>query len=91
MKTTDTKDLTLADFPPTQKRRLARATAEGVELLAYPGGNPYFIEWARLDSPLKAVRWIHHLAGKPWMSPQMLKALIEATARHFGWKMDEPL
>lgn len=41
MKTTETKDLTLADFPPMQKRQLARATAEGVELPAYPGGNPY--------------------------------------------------
>lgn len=73
------------------KRRLARATAEGVEILAYPGGNTYMIEWERLDSPIKAVRWIHHLAGKPWMSPQMLKDLIETTARHFGWKMNEPL
>ena len=83
MKTTDTKDLKLSDFPTMQKRRLARSTAEGLELPAYPGGKPYSIEWARLDSPIKAVRWIHHLAGKPWMSPQMMKDFIEVLMRHF--------
>jgi len=85
MKMQQTKDLKLSDFAPMPKRRLARATAEGVELLAYPGGNPYMIEWARIDAPIKAVRWIHHLAGKPWMSPQMVKDLIEAIMRHFKW------
>lgn len=85
MKLQQTKGLKLSDCAPMPKRRLARATAEGVELLAYPGGNPYMIEWARLDSPLKAVRWIHHLAGKPWMSPQMVKDLIEDIMRHFKW------
>ena len=63
----------------------ARATAEGVEILAYPGGNTYMIEWERLDSPIKAVRWIHHLAGKPWMSPQMMKDLVEVVMQHFKW------
>ena len=85
METTDTKDLKLSDFPTMPKRRLSMATAEGLELLAYPGGNPYFIEWARLDSPIKAVRWIHHLAGKPWMSPQMVKDLVVVLMRHFKW------
>ena len=49
------------------------------------------IEWERLDSPMKTLRWIRHLAGKPWASPTMLKDLIEATARHFGWEADGPL
>ena len=85
MKTTKARDVKLSDFPTTQRRRLARATAEGLEILAYPGGNPYFVEWARLDSPIKAVRWIHHLAGKPWMSPQTMKDFIEVIMRHFKW------
>lgn len=85
-----TKDLKLSDFAPMPKRRLARATAEGVELLAYPGGNRYVIEWARLETPLKAVRWIRHLAGKPWATPQMIRDFIEATARHFRWRWNAP-
>ena len=85
MKTIETIDLKLSDFPKMPKRRLARATAEGLELLAYTGVNPYSIEWARLDSPIKAVRWIHHLAGKPWLSPQMLKDLVEVLMQHFKW------
>ena len=84
MKTTRAIDLKLSDFPTMPKRRLARATAEGIEL-ACPGGNPYFVEWARLDSPIKAVRWIHHLAGKPWLSPQMMKDLVVVLMRHFKW------
>ena len=85
MKTIETIDLKLSDFPKMPKRRLARATAEGLELLAYTGVNPYSIEWARLDSPIKAVRWIHHLAGKPWLSPQMLKDVVEVLMQHFKW------
>ena len=85
MKLQQTNGLKLSDFAPTVERPLARATAEGVELPAYPGGNPYAIEWARLDSPIKAVRWIHHLADKPWMSQQMMKDLIETIMRHFKW------
>ena len=85
MKPQQAKDNKLSDFAPMPERRLARATAEGVELLACPGGNPYMIEWARLDSPIKAVRWIHHLAGKPWMSPQMVKDLVVVLMRHFKW------
>lgn len=85
MKLQQTNDLKLSDFAPMPKRRLARATAAGVELPAYPGDNPCVIEWARLDSPIKAVRWIHHLAGKPWMSPQMMKDFIEVVMRHFKW------
>lgn len=85
MKPKQTKDNKLSDFATKPKLRLALATAEGVALLAYPGGDPYMIEWARLDSPLKAVRWIHHLAGKPWLSPQMVKDLIETIMRHFKW------
>jgi hypothetical protein len=85
MKTKETKDLALAEFPAMPKRRLARATVEGIELPAYPGGNPYKIEWARLDTPLKVMCWIHHLAGKPWMSPQILKDLIVITMRHSRW------
>ena len=85
MKLQQSKDLELSDFAPMPQRRLALTTAKSVELLAYPGGNTYSIEWAHLDSPIKAVRWIHHLAGKPWFSPQMLEELIEAIMQHFKW------
>jgi len=46
---------------------LARATADGIELAAYPypgGFNPYAIGWRRLDAPIKLARWIRHLTGK---------------------------
>lgn len=78
-------DELLSDFPTAHKRQLARATATGVELLAYPGGNSYMIEWWRLSTPMKALRWVYHLADKLWMSPQMLKEFIEVVMQHFKW------
>jgi len=76
------------------KRTLARATADGIELAAYPypgGFNPYAIEWRRLDAPIKLARWIRLLTGKRWFTPAMCADFIEAVAHHFGWRMDAPL
>jgi len=76
---------------PTGRLALARLAEWGVELAAYPypgGFNYYPIEWNRLDSPEKLVRWIRHLTGKLWFSPDMCHALICVVAEHFDWRLE---
>lgn len=84
----------LTDFAAHERHEtLARATADGIELAAYPypgGFNHYPIEWRRLDSPDRLLRWILHLTDKAWFTPDMCRDLIEATAARFGWDMDLP-
>lgn len=75
-------------------RTLARERPGWVELAAYPfpgGYNPYCVEWYRLDTPLKLMRWIRHLSGKRWFTPEMCADLIDATAAHFGWEVEGEL
>ena len=79
----------------TGKLALARAADwGGVELAAYPytgGFNYYPVEWRRLNSRTKLLRWIRHLTCKRWFSSEMCRDFIEVVAGHFGWDMDAPL
>lgn len=78
-----------ADLMKEPDEPLARATAEGVELAAYPypgGFNPYAIAWERLNDPMKVVRWVRHLTGKVWFTADMCADFIDTVADHWGWR-----
>lgn len=67
-------------IPP--RLRVTKSSKSGIELLQ---GNGYFIEWSRLNSPLKLAIWIRHLVDKNWVDKDTITDLMDATERHFHW------
>ncbi|HZU34508.1 MAG TPA: hypothetical protein VFA18_01295 [Gemmataceae bacterium] len=50
----------------------------------------YGISWRRINTPGKIVAWVHHLAGKGWVTAGMLARVMELAGRYHGIDVDEP-
>ena len=46
---------------------------------------PYHIELSRIPDPEALVYWLEHLAGKPWMTAEIVRELIRRVYRIKGW------
>jgi hypothetical protein len=53
----------------------------------HPAAYPYEIRLDRIDTPMRLLNWVHHLAEKVWMEPLDLAELIDAVCRHYGWNL----
>lgn len=49
----------------------------------------YDIELNRLDTPLKAYRWIVHLLGKNWITREALHKMVCLLQEHFGYNLHD--
>lgn len=60
-------------------------TSTGIAL----DNNKYFIEFNRIDNPIKLIWWIHHLCEKDWITKETIETLIEVTTKNMGIGMYE--
>jgi hypothetical protein len=49
--------------------------------------HPYHIELSRIPDPLGLLEWINHLAGKGWMSRELIREFIRAVSEEKGWNL----
>ena len=48
---------------------------------------PYEIGLDRIDTKEKALEWVHHLCEKDWITPQLIRRVLDLAAKHHGWKI----
>lgn len=53
------------------------------------GKYEYVIEWSRIDTPEKAISWLHHIGEKTWpfTTGERMMALLAACAEIHGWDL----
>lgn len=54
--------------------------------LTIDAAYPYEVDLDRIQTPADLLEWVHHLAGKNWMSAPLLGEFIERTYAIKGWK-----
>ena len=71
------------DCMDTAKPALLRRGRKHLDLFIYPNGNPYPIEYSRMDTPEKVLAWVYHLLKKRRVTKEHLRAFLEV-ARERG-------
>jgi len=46
----------------------------------------YEIRWDRLEDQNDLITWIEHIAGKRWVTPDVMREFIGAVRAHRGWE-----
>lgn len=57
---------------------LLKKHSDHLDLLIYPNGNGYGIEYERMDTPEKVLGWVYHLCQKNNVTKDHLRKFIEA-------------
>lgn len=58
------------------------------DLLIYPNGGAYPIEFSRINNSKKLLGWIHHLCGKCNVTTEHIEQLIDAVRENLGVAVD---
>ena len=46
----------------------------------------YEIQWNRVQNQDALIAWIDHLAGKRWVTPDVIRLFIGTVQSHYGWE-----
>ena len=69
------------------ERKLARQCFIRGKYLTLHVVYPYHIELSRIDTKDKLIEWIHHLSEKNWITPQLIRRIIDLVSKHFGFQV----
>ena len=50
-------------------------------------GHQYWIEFDRIDTPGKILKWVAHLSGKTWVTREMIFHLIDEASKRIGYEV----
>jgi hypothetical protein len=80
----------MSQIEPGKPRITVKVTRRAVTLrgdrIPYPQG--YVIDLRRIDSPIKLLHWVRHLAEKTWMGRLEMRLFISTVAEYFGWELN---
>lgn len=66
-----------------------RVDSENQTIDVFWGQYEYIIEFNRIDTPEKALAWLHHIGEKTWTftTGERMLALLSECAGLFGWDL----